>query len=601
MNKSDIKAIVNLITKMFQYKILEIFERKHKIKMIFIFLFLFLVSVLELLSIGSILPIFTIIFDQQYVSKVNSFFETNISAKIIFKDHDNLIFFSLMTLFFLFTIKNLILLVFNWVQQKFSKDLIDHLSISLFKIFINQPYEYYFNAKSSNLVRNINAEPAGLIKNLFIPFCIMIMEGFILLGLIVFLILVYGSNVGIALFVILLIIIITLYFTRNIIKKWGGIRFAFETKRIKSITQSFDNIKDIIIKKKINFFFSEFKKNTKSVTEASMFGGFYKTLPKLLIEQLIIILFILYFFYYYNFQSLDDNFFSKLIFLGAILIRLIPGLIRISTSYQAIKFASTPAEKIYQFFSLNKKIEIDKNRKIEFNKLIEFKNLNYKFKGYNEKVLNSLNIKIEKNQIIGVVGKTGSGKTTFLDIFLGLLKPTDGKIFIDGKDFTFDLNQSGWHQKIGYVAQNVTLIDDSIKNNIALGTIESEIDKDQINKVIKGANLEEYIKELPDGIETMVGEKGIKLSGGQIQRIGIARAIYSNPEILCFDEATSSLDYETENEILKTILSVKKNKTVIIIAHRLKTIENCDQIIELESGKVKRVTTPEEILKNYVR
>ena len=137
MNKSDIKAIVNLITKMFQYKILEIFERKHKIKMIFIFLFLFLVSVLELLSIGSILPIFTIIFDQQYVSKVNSFFETNISAKIIFKDHDNLIFFSLMTLFFLFTIKNLILLVFNWVQQKFSKDLIDHLSISLFKIFIN--------------------------------------------------------------------------------------------------------------------------------------------------------------------------------------------------------------------------------------------------------------------------------------------------------------------------------------------------------------------------------------------------------------------------------------------------------------------------------
>ncbi len=586
---------------MFQYKILEIFETKHKIKMFFIFLFLFLVSILELLSIGSILPIFTIIFDQQYLLKVNDFLEKNISSGIKLEDHDSLIFFSLLMLFFLFTLKNLILLVFNWVQQKFSKDLIDHLSISLFNVFINQPYEYYFNAKTSNLVRNINAEPAGLIKNLFIPFCIMIMEGFILLGLIFFLILVYGNNVGIALFLILLIIVIALYFTRNIIKKWGGIRFNFETKRIKSITQSFDNIKDIILKKKINFFFLEFKKNTKSVSEASMFGGFYKSLPKLLIEQLIIILFILYFLYYYSFQSLDDNFFSKLIFLGAILIRLIPGLIRISTSYQAIKFASTPAEKIYQFFSLNKKIETNNKKKIEFNEFIEFKNIDYKFRGYNENVLNSINLIIKKNQTIGIVGKTGSGKTTLLDLFLGLLKPSRGKILIDGRDHTFDLNQANWHKKIGYVAQNVTLIDDTIKNNIALGTIEKEIDNEQIATVIKKANLLEFITNLPDGIETMVGEKGIKLSGGQIQRIGIARAIYLNPDILCFDEATSALDYDTENEILKTILSVKKNKTVIIIAHRLKTIENCDQIIELDKGTVKRVTTPQEILKNYFK
>ena len=586
---------------MFQYKILEIFEKKHKIKMILIFLFLFVVSFLELLSIGSILPIFTVIFESQYLSKVNKFLNEIPFLKINFEDHDDLIFFSLLSLFLLFTIKNLTLLLFNWVQQKFSKDLIDHLSISLFKVFIHQPYEYYFNAKTSNLVRNINAEPAGLIKNLFIPFCIMIMEGFILLGLIFFLILVYGNNVGIALFLILLIIVIALYFTRNIIKKWGGIRFNFETKRIKSITQSFDNIKDIILKKKINFFFLEFKKNTKSVSEASMFGGFYRSLPKLLIEQLIIILFILYFLYYYSFQSLDDNFFSKLIFLGAILIRLIPGLIRISTSYQAIKFASTPAEKIYQFFSLNKKIETNNNKKIEFNELIELKNIDYKFRGYNENVLNSINLIIKKNQTIGIVGKTGSGKTTLLDLFLGLLKPSHGKILIDGRDHTFDLNQANWHKKIGYVAQNVTLIDDTIKNNIALGTIEKEIDNEQIETVIKKANLVEFITNLPDGIETMVGEKGIKLSGGQIQRIGIARAIYLNPDILCFDEATSALDYDTENEILKTILSVKKNKTVIIIAHRLKTIENCDQIIELDKGTVKRVTTPQEILKNYFK
>ena len=182
-----------------------------------------------------------------------------------------------------------------------------------------------------------------------------------------------------------------------------------------------------------------------------------------------------------------------------------------------------------------------------------------------------------------------------------MLKPTEGKILIDEKDCTFELNCSGWHSKIGYVSQNVTLIDDSIKKNIAIGANEDEIDVNKINEIIINTNLKKLIDSLPEGIETIVGEKGVKLSGGQIQRIGIARAIYTNPDILCLDEATSSLDYQTENEILKTLLSVKKNKTIIVIAHRLKTIENCDKIIELDNGKIKKIATPNEILKNYVK
>ena len=179
-------------------------------------------------------------------------------------------------------------------------DFIDHLSITLFKVFINQPYEYYFHVKSSDLIRDINSEPSGLIKNLFVPLCIIIMESIILIGLIFFLVFYYGGKVGLALFITLGIVIICLYFTRNTIKKWGGIRFEFETQRIKSITQRFDNIKDIIIKKKIQFFFNKFQKFTKSVTKASFYGGFYRTLPKILIEQLVLILFIIYFLYYYN-------------------------------------------------------------------------------------------------------------------------------------------------------------------------------------------------------------------------------------------------------------------------------------------------------------
>ena len=331
-----------------------------------------------------------------------------------------------------------------------------------------------------------------------------------------------------------------------------------------------------------------------------MHASFYRSLPKILIEQLIIILFISYFFYYYNFQSVDKNFFSKLIFLGTILIRIIPGLIRLSTSYQTIKFATTPSENIYKFFNYNKQVVRDRNEKIIFDNTIEFSNVSYKFQGYKEHVLKSLCFKIKKNQSIGIVGKTGSGKTTLLDIFLGLLKPTSGKILIDNKDFTFNLNQKGWHHKIGYISQNVTLIDDTIQNNIALGVEQDEINKQWIEEALEKANLKKFVDNLPKGVNTIVGEKGVKLSGGQIQRIGIARAIYSDPEILCLDEATSSLDYQTENEILKTIISIKKNKTVIIIAHRLKTIENCDEIIEMSDGKINKISTPDEYLKNYV-
>ena len=172
------------------------------------------------------------------------------------------------------------------------------------------------------------------------------------------------------------------------------------------------------------------------------------------------------------------------------------------------------------------------------------------------------------------------------------------EVLIDQKDCTYDLNQSGWHKKIGYISQNVTLIDDTIKNNIAIGLEADQINENALSNAINKANLKIFIESLPDGVNTIVGEKGVKLSGGQIQRLGIARAMYSDPEILCLDEATSSLDYQTENEILKSLVTIKKEKTVIIIAHRLKTIENCDKIIELSEGKINRITTPDKILKS---
>jgi ABC-type multidrug transport system fused ATPase/permease subunit len=580
------------------YKFLEVLTRPQKKKMILLFLFMVFVTFIELFSIGSILPIFSAILSSDYIIKINSFLSKLQFVDYSFQNHKDLVVFSLVFLFSIFTLKNFFLLFFNWFQQNFCRELTNHLSNSLFSIFINQPYKYYFNAKHSELVRNINGEPINLVKNILIPINLIVMESIILLGLIFFLIALYGKNIGFVLFGIVLIILTFLYISRNIIKKWGTKRFEYEGKRIKAISQSFDSIKDIILGKKNNFFINKFKNFTNITNEASMYGAFYRSLPKMIIEQLVIILFIIFFFYNYSSQELNPAFYSKLIFLGAILIRLIPSFIRISISYQSIRLASTPQEKIYKFLQLNKSITHDKKNQIEFNKFIKFKNINYNFEGYQKKVLENISLQIEKNQTVGIIGTTGSGKTTFLDIFLGLLQPSSGSIFIDDKDFTYSLDSVNWQNKIGYVSQNVILMDDTIKNNIALGIEESLIDLESIDKAINKANLREFINSLPNGIDTNVGEKGVKLSGGQIQRIGIARALYFDPDILCLDEATSSLDYKTENEILKTIVSLKKNKTVLIIAHRLKTIENCDKIIELTNGKINKITTPKEMFEN---
>ena len=267
--------------------------------------------------------------------------------------------------------------------------------------------------------------------------------------------------------------------------------------------------------------------------------------------------------------------------------RVIPSLNRILGALQSLKYYGKSIDLLFKEMQIEVELTENRNLNFDFKKEIVFENVSFKYQSDSDFIFKSLNLKIKKGETIGLIGSSGSGKSTFVDILIGLLSPTSGDIVVDGKGI--NKYTSSWRKKIGYISQDIHLIDDSIIKNIALGVVEDKINLDSVNKAINSAQLQSFIKSLSNGINTHVGDKGVKISGGQKQRIGLARALYNNPEILILDEATSSLDDKTENEVMKAIELLSDNRTVIIIAHRVSTLGFCKKIFELKNSKFKEI------------
>jgi ABC-type multidrug transport system fused ATPase/permease subunit len=270
--------------------------------------------------------------------------------------------------------------------------------------------------------------------------------------------------------------------------------------------------------------------------------------------------------------------------------RLLPSANRILSSANALRFAESVVTNLYEEMMMLAPKELETAKPdiqppcITFQQDIELNNVSYQYPKSKNFSISNINLTISKGESVGVVGKSGSGKSTLSNLILGLLHPTKGIINVDGVGI--DQNIKGWQSIIGYVQQDIFLLDASVKQNIAFGESSEEIDNDKLTNAIKEAQLLELIESLPDGLNTQLGERGLRISGGQKQRIGIARALYRNAPILIFDEATSALDNETESEIVSAIRSLKGTRTMIVIAHRLSTIKHCDRIVELKNGQI---------------
>ena len=358
---------------------------------------------------------------------------------------------------------------------------------------------------------------------------------------------------------------------------------------LKQIQQGLQGIKDIKILGRESFFVDQYGKSKKEYYSKLFKSEFIKSLPKLWLEFLILFTLVgITLILIYQNADLNKIFFSLGV-LAAAAFRILPSINKIINCLQSLKNNSTSIENLQN--ELNRKILTYKRsdlKKFNFkNQFLEIKNLNYKYSGSEVTTLKNIDLKIKKGEAVGIIGESGAGKSTLLDIILGLLPATEGEVSIFGNNLTEAINS--WQNEIGYVSQNIYLMDDTIKKNIALGVEEEKINEDKVYDVINLSQLNSFIHKEGNNIESIVGERGQRISGGEKQRIGIARALYNNPSLLVLDEATSALDLKTEKEITNIIQSLKGKTTILIVSHRPSTVEMCDSVYKLDKGNLIKI------------
>lgn len=562
----------------------------------YIIFLLFIGMLFEMTSIGVIIPVLGILLNNDFLNQypeVISFFK-----KIGLDSQSDIIYFTLFGMLFIFFLKTIFMAYLSWKQANFSAQLSSKTSSKLYGVYLSQPYSFHLLKNSTELTRNIVGEVhefSEMLKSVFV----LTVEFVAMVGIAI--ILLVQEPIGtIGIFLVLGISTLTLQkITSKKLSNWGLLRQSYDGLMKKKLTHGLLGIKDIKLKGNENVFLNEFNfYNFKRVDVVSKQYAL-TFFPRLYLEFLAV-LGLVGFIFFKLFMNVPLNSIlpTIAIFLAGAF-RLIPSVNRIIGSLQYIRYSKPVIDIIYKEILFAETLNIQNfeiKGNLSFDNDICLEDISYKYDETDIEVLQNINIKINKGETIGFIGKSGSGKSTLIDIILGLLTPTNGKIKLD--DIQIDSNNNkSWRTLVGYVPQNIFLADDTIRNNIAFGITESNIDQEAIDRSIIASHLSDFIHELPAGLNTIVGEQGVRLSGGQRQRIGLARALYYDPQILVLDEATSALDTQTESYIMDTVFKLKNKKTILLVAHRLTTLKNCDRIIQLEKGKIINIGTPNDIIK----
>ena len=565
-----------------------IFTKKEKVRLTGVFLLILIGSFMELLGVSVFLPFIQVLMEPERVQSEVSL--RSVYEMFHFQSTDQFLIALGGMICIVYILKNSYLTIMQNAMLKFSYTTRMQLATKLLSTYMAEPYTFHLNRNISELQRSLQYD-TGQFMQLINASLQVLAEIAVVICLGVYL---FYTSPTISIVIIGLVVVCVGFFTllsRKYSRRIGKQNEAYNAQLYQWINQSLGGIKEVKVLNRESFFVDSYKDVYKKLIKGAQNNEMLATIPKYILETVCIVGMIIAVIAKLLWGRRDlTAFVVQMSAFAVAAFRLLPSVGKINAYVNSIMYCRPALDLIYddlkaiEDFVPEEQEEVkDKAETWHLKEKIELQNISYTYDDADKEVLSNIELTIHKGETIALIGSSGAGKTTLADVFLGLLIPQKGHILVDGKNI-YD-HMDSWHHMLGYIPQSIYLSDDTIRNNVAFGIREEEIDNAAVEEALKKAQLYDFVQTLDKGIDTFVGDRGVRLSGGQRQRIGIARALYYDPEILVLDEATSALDNETETAVMEAIESLKGLKTMVIIAHRLTTIRNADQIYEVTEGQ----------------
>lgn len=583
---NNLSAIIRIIK-----QLIYILSPGQKRKSVVVFLSMIATSCLELLGVSSIFPLMQLMItpeeskDKWYIGWIYRI-NPDISYRMV------ILVFS-MLIVSVFLLKNVLAIVFAYLQHKFAAEFQRESSTQMLRKYMRRPYEYFVNTNSSIVLRGINSDTSSAYQ-ILLAFFQLAGELLTIAMLAVFLLSMDAMMAISALLLAVACFLLIVGVFKEKMKETGREAREAGSLQSKYSYQAINGIKEISILDRKEIFISQYEDAAAKSADCQMVSGVIGACPDRILEGVCISGFVIIVCVRLMMSGDTASFVPVLGSFAMGAFKILPSISKLSNRINSMVYNQFGLQNCYDNFKEAEKIdseeralgietEGEEDEHEDFKKSIKIDYISWRYKNSKFDVLEDLSMEIRKGESVAFIGPSGAGKTTLADIIMGLLKPQKGSVYMDGQDIFFIPHT--WHRQIGYVPQAVYLIDDTIRANVAFGLPSDVVDDEKVWSALEQAQFKDFVKDLPDGLDTIVGERGVKFSGGQRQRIALARALYENPSILVLDEATSALDNETESAVMESIEKLQGHKTLIIIAHRLTTIRSCDKIYEIADGK----------------
>lgn len=578
-------------------KISYIFDKKQKLQLVLLGFMIFIGGLLETLGVGAMMPVVTALLTpdklQGYIDKYEIL--GNLCSALHIEDVKQLTMALLIGLMAVYVIKNLYILLLTYKQNTFITQTRNKMISRVMAEFLNRPYEQYLGADIPTVFRITDSD---IPQTFSLILAMLNLASEVVVSFLIFLVLLF-ANVTMTLFIIVVFGILTLFIVKVFkpkLNKIGARNQRIQSRIAKWRIQAIYGLKDVKVLNREEFFVRNYYESGKIGANVARNYAVLNNMPRLLIETVFIVSMLAFIAVYINSGGDVSAMVSTISAFAVAAIRVLPSVNRINTYITEIAYTQPSLDFVYENLQEGMKTDAmlaerranSQKEKLKLDNKIELNHITFHYPDSEKNIFTDAHMEVPRGKSVGIIGASGAGKSTIVDVLLGLLHAQEGEITCDG--INIFKNYESWLAQIGYIPQSIYLIDESIRDNIAFGIDADKIDEKRIWEVLEEAQLKEFVEELPEGLDTTIGDRGVRLSGGQRQRIGIARALYHDPEILVFDEATSALDNDTEAAVMEAVNSFHGKKTMIIIAHRLNTIEKCDIVYKVENEKLVETT-----------